>query len=343
MTLIRFQVFTFLLLMTSVYGLPGGHEKYRYYKTEGWLESDHSGSGFQLVDDYQRPNIWVRIFRYDTAVSQVIGLPNNETAGEDIQWTDSDFDDSNPKMRGGDYYRLLQISDFEEPLAEIDSNGGCSGSGRCYGDWINNERLWNYQIKDYVGKNGQSFLKPEERMNGQKRTRYRFDIFVEDNTPFWFKDSDGAYDLGKIPAEGGYDLNHTNADDPTANVMYYPVEQVVFRICKKSKLMALPSDEAPAEQWNAYMADTNWAEYHVHKQNDDMIVSKAPLQSRHVNGRLVFNFTIYHSFQDASEYVIQLIAEDHSANRRILHIPMVIEGLKGLELKDQASEMKKFD
>ena len=149
---------------------PELDEKYHYFMTEGWLESDHSGSGFHLVDDYTKPNIWMRIFRYDTAVSQVVGLPNNETAGSSADWGDS-LDSSNPPMRGGDYYKLLKMVDFSEELAEIQSDGKCSSIGRCYGDWINNDLLWSVTIEDYTNKNGESFLKLEDQMQGQKRKK----------------------------------------------------------------------------------------------------------------------------------------------------------------------------
>ena len=196
------------IFCTSIFSQPqwdpregSGSEKYHYFMTEGWLESDHAGSGFHLVDNYSKPNIWMRVFRYDTAVSQVVGLPNNETAGSSADWGDS-LDSSNPPMRGGDYYKLLRTVDFDKELAEIQNDGKCSPSGRCYGDWINNELLWSVTVEDYKNKNGESFLGLRDDLQGQKRTRYRFDVFIEDNTPFWFKDKDGNYDLSKIPSSG---------------------------------------------------------------------------------------------------------------------------------------------
>lgn len=321
----------------------GGHEKHRYFKTEGWLESDHSGSGFHLVDDHVKPNLWMRVFRYDTAVSQVIGLPNNENTGSDAQWVPGDFEGDNPMMKGGDYYRLLKLVDFSTPISAVDSEGNCKGGARCYGDWINNDLLWNYQIKDYVGNDGISFLRLRDNIMGQRRTRYRFDIYVEDNTPFWFKDSDGEYKLSEIPEDGGYNLNHIDEDEETTNAMYYPIEQIVFRICKKDKLALLPDENDPKTQWDAYMQDTEWSEFFVHKKDKDLMVSKTQIQSRRVNGRLVYNFAVFHSFQESSDYIIQLVAEDHSGNRRAMHVPINIEGLRGLEIRDQASDIQKFD
>ena len=61
-----------------------------------------------------------------------------------------------------------------------------------------------------------------------------------------------------------------------------------------------------------------------------------------MKGRLVFNFSVFHAFQKKSDYVIQVIAEDHSGNRRALQAPISIERLKGLELRDQASGGQRF-
>ena len=162
-------IVTYFMAVYSLYSFTikgGGHEKYKYYMTEGWL-SDHAGSGFHITEDYTKPNIWMRIFRYDTAVSQVIGLPNNESAGSHADWGDS-LELSNPPMKGGDYYKLLRLVDFNEETATVDDSGECSSSGRCYGDWLNNELLWDSQTKDYLGLGGVSFLKLDDKLQGQR-------------------------------------------------------------------------------------------------------------------------------------------------------------------------------
>tara|TARA_B100000674_G_scaffold498902_1_gene540293 strand:- start:3413 stop:4459 length:1047 start_codon:yes stop_codon:yes gene_type:complete len=337
---------TFFLVVYSVQAFTirgGGHEKYKYYMTEGWLESDHAGSGFHITDDYTKPNLWIRVFRYDTAVSQVIGIPNNEAAGAHAFW-DNSLDQSNPPMRGGDYYKLLQLVDFNQETATIDSNGDCSSSGRCYGDWLNNELLWDSETKDYIGNGGVSFLKLEDKMQGQKRTRYRFDIFIEDNTPFWYKDEDGNYDMAKVPTGGGYHVSAAQTESiiDEENRLFYPIEQAVFRIVEKSKMQPLPAEDASQTAWNSYFEDKSWSEYHVHKDEDALEVVESELQIRRVNGRLVFNFSVFHAFQKKSDYVIQVIAEDHSGNRRALQASLSIERLKGLELRDQASDGQRF-
>ena len=247
-------------------------------------------------------------------------------------------------MRGGDYYKLLQLVDFNQETATIESNGDCSSSGRCYGDWLNNELLWDSETKDYIGNGGISFLKLEDKMQGQKRTRYRFDIFIEDNTPFWYKDSDGNYDMTKVPTAGGYHVSAAQTESPIVeeNKLYYPIEQAVFRIVEKSKMQSLPAEDASQTTWNSYFEDQSWSEYFVHKKDDALLVENNELLIQRVNGRLVFNFSAFHAFQKKSDYVIQVIAEDHSGNRRALQAPISIERLKGLELRDQASGGQRF-
>ncbi len=337
---------TYFLVVCTQYSFTirgGGHEKYKYYMTEGWLESDHAGSGFHITDDYIKPNLWIRVFRYDTAVSQVIGIPNNESAGAHAFW-DNSLEEVNPPMRGGDYYKLLQLVDFSEQVATVDSNGECTSMGRCYGDWVNNELLWDIENKDYIGNGGISFLKLDDKLQGQKRTRYRFDIFVEDNTPFWFKDSNGAYDMTKVPPAGGYHVSAAETESPIVeeNKLYYPIEQAVFRIIEKAKMQSLPAEDASQITWNSYFEDQSWSEYFVHKKGLDFLVENKELQVQRVNGRLVFNFSVFHAFQKKSDYIIQIIAEDHSGNRRALQIPISIERLKGLELRDNASGGQRF-
>ena len=339
-------IVTYFMAVYSLYSFTikgGGHEKYKYYMTEGWLESDHAGSGFHITEDYTKPNIWMRIFRYDTAVSQVIGLPNNESAGSHADWGDS-LELSNPPMKGGDYYKLLRLVDFNEETATVDDSGECSSSGRCYGDWLNNELLWDSQTKDYLGLGGVSFLKLDDKLQGQKRTRYRFDIFVEDNTPFWFKDSDGNYDMSKVPTGGGYHISAAQTESPIVeeNKLYYPIEQVVFRIVEQSKMQSLPNEDASEDNWNSYFEDQTWSEYYVHKKDSDLMVERNELQIQRTNGRLVFNFSVYHAFQKKSDYLIQIVVQDHSGNRRALQAPISIERLKGLELRDGASDGTRY-
>ena len=102
-------------------------------------------------------------------------------------------------------------------------------------------------------------------------------------------------------------------------------------------MQSLPNEDASEDNWNSYFEDQTWSEYYVHKKDSDLMVERNELQIQRTNGRLVFNFSVYHAFQKKSDYLIQIVVQDHSGNRRALQAPISIERLKGLELRDGAS------
>ncbi len=331
----KLQTFVLTLFLTSlhftVFAIPmmnirgGGHEKYDFYKTEGWLESDHAGSGFHLIRDKVRPNIWVRVFRYDTAVSGLAGLPNNLMAGQHVDWGTRLDNEENP-ARGGDFYKLLRRVDFTKNLAFVDpGTGGCQGSGRCYGDWINNDLVWGPDLNDYRDKNGKSFFRFDDQINGKKRTRYRFTIFVEDNLPFWFKDRNLGYDL---------------SSDRSESILYYPLSRVIVRITDKDQYDPA-FDSAPNPDYNGY--DSSLDEFYLQKQAQDMEVSRRPEETRRINGKLVFNFQIIHSFRKSNEYWLTVVAIDMEENRRVLHVPLSMNPLGGIQIQDRSNDLRRLD
>lgn len=325
-----FPFLIFLLLHPFSFSIPmmnirgGGHEKYDFYKTEGWLQTDHSGSGFHLVRDFTKPNIWVRIFKYDTSTTDVVGLPNNTAAGKHAKW-DGVINSNVPALKGGDYYRLIQRVPFSTSVADLDpGSGNCSGGGRCYGDWVNNDLVWGVDGEDYQDKDGRSFFEVLQDLNGQKRTRYKFTIFVEDNQPFWFKDKDDGYDL---------------AADKAQSILYYPLNRVIVRITPSSEFD--PSfDEDPAADYDSY--DSSRDEFFLEKKGADLRVSSLPMESRLKNGRLVFNFPVVHAFQQSTEYIMQVVAEDMEENRRVLRFRLNMDPLGGLAIQERSSGGRKL-
>ena len=77
-TIIRLLLFTFSVSLAYSMNL---NNITNFFKTEGWLETDHFGSGYHLIEDHMRPNIWMQVFKYDGAVGEVVGLPNNMLVG----------------------------------------------------------------------------------------------------------------------------------------------------------------------------------------------------------------------------------------------------------------------
>jgi hypothetical protein len=314
---------SFAIPMMNIRG--GGHEKFDFYKTEGWLESDHAGSGFHLIRDQIRPNIWVRVFRYDTAISALAGLPNNLMAGQHIDWGNRLDTEQNP-ARDGDFYQLLRRVDFAQNLAVLNpSTGSCQGGGRCYGDWINNDLLWDPEQNDYSDKDGKSFFRFDNEINGKKRTRYRFTIFVEDNLPFWFKDKNHGYDL---------------SSDRTESILYYPLSRVIVRITDKDNYNPA-IDAAVNPDYNAY--DSGPDEFFIEKQGEDLQVGKRPEEVRRINGKFIFNFQIIHSFRKSTDYWLTVVAIDMEKNRRVLHLPLSMTPLGGIQIQDRSSYLRRLD
>src|SRR5690606_32634216 len=100
--------------------------------------------------------------------SDLVGVPNNAQAGDGAHLNPGAF---------GPYDRLKLITRV---------NFGQNVAARKYGDWSNDERIWD-PSKGYLDSAGVNFCELDPGMNGEKGTRYRFTVQVEDNTPFWYK------------------------------------------------------------------------------------------------------------------------------------------------------------
>ena len=316
-------IFRLLILVVSVTNFFA-EEFTGIYKTEGWLETDHFGSGFHYIPDRIKPNIWVRVFKYDGAISEVVGIPNNNAVGRHANWSNVNWSDTNNKtMTGGDYHRLIQRIDFTQPLGKVSKGSTQCSGGRCYGDWLNNENIWDYSKKDYLDKNGVSFLKLSNNMNGKIRTRYRFQIYVEDNTGIWWKDASGKYDMA------------THNSNEKGTTEYYPLRDVVFRITESST--GVP-DEIEVEQsagHELYIRKSVWEDK---SRPDDFDKRLQSIDSQFVNGRLVYNFSHNHQFRKAVDYIVSIQAVDIHGNDRLLRFPMKMSPVGAMEIRNSASE-----
>ena len=133
-------------------------------------------------------------------------------------------------------------------MATLNQNGECLSDGRCYGDWINNEELWEDSASKgkYKDKQGKSYLllqfpgQANNEPHGASRTRFRFDVFVEDNTPYWLRDSD--FQQGSAMSEQYNDWD--KSDSPAEP--FYPLKRVVFRITSATSVAA--DDEKQREE-----------------------------------------------------------------------------------------------
>lgn len=327
--LMQHFIYNTLIAVLFVVSLPA--EITGYFRTDGWLETDHFGSGYHVVPDRTRPNIWLRAFKYDGAVSEVVGLPNNNITGRHSNWDDPSLNldlPDNKHLLGGDYFRLVRRIDWSQDLGAVNLSTGKCGSGRCYGDWLNDDPVWDENVKSYKDKDNSSFLQFTNEMNGRIRTRYRFQIYVEDNVAFWYKDANGGYDLD------------THKSNPDGTKKYYPFQDVVFRITERSIFDSRPEpaiDDPAGDEF--YIRKSEWASDAT--QKDDFKIEDAPPEIRWVNGRLVFNFTVFHKFRQPKDYVIQVTAVDKSNNSRTLRVPISMEAVGGLDLQNKASEGSK--
>ena len=295
--------------------------------TEAWLETDHFGSGFHFVPDRSKPNIWVRIFKYDGAISEVVGIPNNNAVGRHANWSNVNWSDQNNKiMNGGDYHRLIQRIDFNKPLGRVAKGSTKCGGGRCYGDWLDNEDIWDHAKKDYLDKDGKSFLKLSDKMNGKIRTRYRFQIYVEDNTGTWLKDASGKYD------------HETHESNKEGTKQYYPLKDVVFRITESTTGVPDEIDVEQSAGHELYIRKSVWEDK---SRADDFYVHSQPADSRWVNGRLVYNFSHNHQFRKAVDYIVSIQAIDIHGNDRLLRFPMKMSPVGAMEIRNSASDGKR--
>ncbi len=317
------QILKLLILLISLSNCFS-EEITGYFKTEAWLETDHFGSGFHFIPDRSRPNIWIRVFKYDGAVSEVVGLPNNNTVGRHSNWQDVNWnDENNQMMSGGDYHRLIQRIDFNLPLGQVNPGSTSCGGGRCYGDWLNNDAVWDYSIKDYLDNKGLSFLKVSNKMNGKIRTRYRFQIYIEDNTGAWYKDASRGYDLG------------THQSNSNGTKQYYPLKDVVFRITEGSTDLAIEKDPSQSTNHEVYIRKSVWEDK---SRPDDFDIRSTPTNSRWVNGRLVYNFSHNHQFRRATDYLISVHAIDIHGNDRVLRFPMKMSPVGTVNIQNSTSE-----
>ena len=321
------NIFKLLILLLSISNCFVEEDYTGFYKTEAWLETDHFGSGFHFIPDRTKPNIWVRVFKYDGAISEVVGIPNNNAVGRHANWSNVNWSDQNNKiMNGGDYHRLIQRIDFAQPLGMVAKGSTQCGGGRCYGDWLDNEDIWDHATKDYLDKDGVSFLKLSDKMNGKIRTRYRFQIYVEDNTSAWFKDAAGKYDLA----------THESNNDGTRQ--YYPLKDVVFRITESTTGVPNEIDVEQSAGHELYIRKSVWEDK---SRPDDFDVLSQPAGARWVNGRLVYNFSHNHQFRKAVDYIVSIQAIDIHGNDRLLRFPMKMSPVGAMEIRNSASDGKR--
>ena len=321
------RLFLFFLGLNLVFGMDTENIT-NFRKTEGWLETDHFGSGYHLVPDYIKPNIWIKAFKYDGAVGDVAGLPNNMLVGRNSGFKEAISADSFPK--GGGFNELMNRIPWDTPMANLGTQPQvCSAAQRCYGDFSNNTLIWSAKENDVLDRNGRSFFRFDRRMNGSMKTRYRFQVYVEDNTPYWLKDQDGGYDLAKHKAA------------PSTSRRYYPFQDVVFRIREAEKFNGSQISELESSDDDEFhLRKSEWKDG---SRKDDFNMAFMPIENRIVNGYPVFNFTIFHAFQKPVDYLIEVIAVDMAGNKRILRVPISMSPVGSINLRDGSSGSKRTD
>jgi hypothetical protein len=316
-----YRLFFLLLVGALIYpGYCGGKKKTIYtYLTEGWYERDYLGAGFHIVTDHTAPNIWVEVHKVEGEISDAVGLPNDVMAGKltmGAYWSGQPYDLLNP------YTRV----DWSKAVCPADVNtGNCqAGSGcRCFGDWVNQDELW-YDPDAYPGnaqffdKDGRSFLVLKPEIHGQKRTRYRFTVYVQDNTPIWYKTPAGAYNTGAAS---------------TGAEKFFPLKKVVFRLSDFSN--------PPGINRSSDAEDDSKDEFWLEKTGDDFKVQEVPPEFRVKWGKYTYSFTTYHTFKFAQDYMIQVTAEDMEGNRRTLRAGISMGGLGGLQIHNRAVDTQK--
>jgi hypothetical protein len=290
------------------------------FKTEMWQENDYLGAGYHITWDRIRPNLWVRIHRVDGEVTDTVGLPNNVMAGQYANW--------NLVYNRNNLYSRIPDQD----LAALDpSSGNCTGSGRCFGDWINNEAVWEEGLNPgkYKDSQDQSFLIlkfPRQGPNaphGQKRTRFRFDVFVEDNTPYWLRDSSGAYSDWASPA--------------TPSEPYYPLKRVLFRLTSATSV-AVDNNRRPEDIYFTERDMEKSGDEEVFKINNEQL---NPIEKRVRWGKHIYSFTEFFAFPAEGQFFLEVSAEDMEGNARSLRVPIMIGKLGGLQLKDRSEESRR--
>jgi hypothetical protein len=290
------------------------------FVTEQWQESDYLGAGYHVQWDRIRPNIWVRVHRVEGEVTDTVGLPNNAMAGQGAEW-DLPYDRNNLFSR---------IPNSEISAVEPDS-GECTGGGRCFGDWVNNEETWEESRNPgkYKDSEGDSFLTltfPDQggsEPHGQRRTRFRFDVFVEDNTPYWLRDNSGGY---------------SDWDNPAAPAEpYYPFRWITFRITSATD----PATDLVRRSEDLYFTERNMekaGDEDIFKINDERV---NPIEKRVRWGKHIYSFTESFSFPVEGLFHMEVNAEDMEGNGRNLRVPISIGKLGGIKLQDRSTDAQK--
>jgi hypothetical protein len=265
----------------------------------------------------------MEVHKVDDNVKDAVGLPNDVMAGNGV---DGSFWSAKPYQELNPYTRI----DWSKPVCAVDpASGNCNGgsSCRCYGDWVNKEAIWE-DTGTYPGStefldNGggsepaRSFLLLKPDIHGQKRTRYMFSIYIQDNLPLWYRDDTGGY---------------TGSAEK-----YFPLDKVVFRITDPSSPPSPGSNE-----------DTSKDEFYMVKgyngatpNPDDFKIDNATPEFRIRWGRYVFNAIVYHTFKFEKDYLLQVTAIDIENNQRTLRVPISMAQLAGLRIHNKAVESQK--
>ncbi|PCJ18028.1 MAG: hypothetical protein COB02_11920 [Candidatus Cloacimonadota bacterium] len=330
MKLSRLLVAFFVISSLSILYAGGKKTTIYTYVTESWMENDYFGSGFHFNWDKIKPNIKVEVTKSDGELIDTVGLPNNVQAGDSVKpitLYDRNLLASRVPSTG--------VATFNE------SSGKCESDGRCYGDWVNNEDSWeDAGAGKHLDSKGDSFL--QLRYSGMgandehaaKKTRFRFTVFIEDNTPFWLRNDAGSY---------------TGAEDPSTNVVYYfPLQRVVIRLGEwgqGSCSMAVPKDtdadsvfdtfddrQSGDEAFIRFDADPTKDLKSFEINNDDTV----PFEKRVIGGKHVFTNSFYHTFQEEKTYCMMVTAQDMGRNRRVLRFPIRIGKQKGVKIHDSS-------
>lgn len=316
-----------ILLLSFFSVLPAKKKiKIHTWKTEAWQEFDYFGAGYHVTWDKIKPNIWVRVKRMDGEVEGLVGIPNNVMAGHAADWSLT-YDPLN----------LYSRINFSQDVATVDADSGdCSGGGRCYGDWVNNVEVWDggADANKYKDKNGLSFLTlqfPDQGSSdphGAARTRFRFDVFVEDNTPYWLRDPDYTQGSSESTAYDDWD------DPATPAEPHYPFKRVIFRVTNSTSPSS-DDDRQPADIYYTDRDSSNPQFADIFMINNEDI---NPIEQRVRWGKHVYSFTEFFQFPSEGSFFMEVTAIDMEDNRRTLRIPIDIGRLGGLNLQDKSNE-----
>lgn len=291
MTLRKSLLFFLILFLLFAQSFAGGKKKTVYtYITEQWTERDFFGSGLHMVTDKIRPNISMLVHKVDGEKTDLVGVPNSAQAGEPSLMKPAPF---------GPYDPLFLLS-------RIDTTKDVTA--RKYGDWTNDMALWD-PAANLRDANNRNFMELLPEMNGEKGTRYRFTVYVEDNTPFWFKNEGGP-------------------------VLYFPYQLVIFRITEAS---------GGTDMADAFEETGIKDELCIVKKTDELRLSFTPEEHRLRGGRHVFNFVVYHNFKMATDYILMVSARDIEGNERVMRVPISMDPLSGIQLENRSVQTDRYE